>query len=163
MTNRGPVDLRYQKPKHDREKVFAATFFNHSNWAYEPSTFHVNGEKYTPDFYDGKRDVFIEVTGTRQAYHQNKHKYDLFVKLYSNLNFEIRTPDGAILSDRSGRINNLAEKCGCSAPMISQIRNGKARPSWKLAKRLAEVTDTNPELWLDGTPEEIKTVLNYSK
>ena len=57
----------------------------------------------------------------------------------------------------------LAENAGISPAMLSLILKGERRPSWKTAKRLAEVTDTKPELWLDGTPEEIKTVLNCSK
>ncbi len=54
----------------------------------------------------------------------------------------------------------LAENAGISAAMLSLILKGERRPSWKAAKRLAEVTDTKPELWLDGTPEQIKETLN---
>ncbi len=36
--------------------------------------------------------------------------------------------------------------------------NGKARPSWPTAKRLAEVTGTDPVIWLEGTPEELQAI-----
>lgn len=52
---------------------------------------------YSPDFYDGNRNVFIEVIGSRQAYDQNKEKYDLMKKIFPKIKFEIRTPDGALL------------------------------------------------------------------
>jgi hypothetical protein len=61
--------------------------------------FKLNSEKYTPDFYDQERNVFIEVSGTKQAYQQSKHKYELFRDLYPNISFEIRKPTGELLND----------------------------------------------------------------
>jgi hypothetical protein len=52
---------------------------------------------YTPDFYDGERNVFIEVAGTRQAYHENKGKYQMMKKTYSRIILEIRQVSGSLI------------------------------------------------------------------
>lgn len=56
-------------------------------------------------------------------------------------------------------IKSLVKETGISQPAISNILAGRRRPSWKYAKKLAEVTSTDPALWLDGSPEEIKSAL----
>jgi len=53
----------------------------------------------------------------------------------------------------------MAEKAGITEAFLSYIVNGKRRPSWKVAKNLALVTGTKPELWLDGSPEVIKRTI----
>ncbi len=57
----------------------------------------------------------------------------------------------------------LAKEVGVSQPHLNKIiftdKTGK-RPSWRLAKKLAEATGTVPELWLEGTSEEIKAALD---
>lgn len=78
---------------------FIKNFFNHFNWIHQPAIFYLDGFKYTPDFYDEERNVFIEVSRTRQSYSANKYKYDLFRKLYPKLNFEIRKPSGDLLDE----------------------------------------------------------------
>lgn len=84
--------------KIDREFVFIKNYFNHNNWVRHPATFRFDGATiYAPDFYDGERNVFIEVVGSRQAYHQNKEKYELMKSIYPKINFEIRTVDGALI------------------------------------------------------------------
>lgn len=54
----------------------------------------------------------------------------------------------------------LARKVGISGAFVGQIIKGKNRPHYKTAKKLAEVTNTDPILWLEGTPEEIKHALS---
>lgn len=60
----------------------------------------------------------------------------------------------------------LAKEVGVSQPHLNRIiftdKTGK-RPSWPLAKKLAEATGTRPELWLEGTSEEIKAALDRLK
>ena len=85
------------------ELEFVKNFFDHKNWLYEPATFKFNGTHYTPDFYDGERGCFIEVIGTRQAYHLNKAKYALFRKAFPLIKFEIRQSDGSLLGETEGR------------------------------------------------------------
>jgi hypothetical protein len=43
--------------------------------------------------------------------------------------------------------------------MVSQIFLGKKKAGWKSAKRLAAATGTDPVLWLEGTPNEIKQAI----
>jgi len=66
-------------------------------WIYQPALFRLNGYRYTPDFYDGEREVFIEVSGTRQAFYNNREKYRLFIKTFPGIKFEIRRPNGDLI------------------------------------------------------------------
>ena len=87
-----------KNPRHDREKWFVEKFFDHDKWEYEPIAFLLpDGTRFTPDFYDMGRNVFIEVAGTRQAYEYNRGKYNQFYKTYPNIPFEIRLPNGELL------------------------------------------------------------------
>ena len=56
--------------------------------------------------------------------------------------------------------NEIAKKANVSPSALSNILKGRRRPSWTMAKKLAEATGTAPALWLDGTSEQIKTELN---
>lgn len=89
-----------KKHSENREMEFIKNFFNHKKWVHHPGIFRFpSGECYEPDFYDGERNVFIEVAGTRQAYHQNKKKYE-FMKLYfPMIAFEVRITTGGLLED----------------------------------------------------------------
>ena len=79
---------------HLTEVEFIKNFFTHQNWIYQPVYFRLNGGSYHPDFYDGERNVFIEVAGTFQAFYDNRDKYRTFIKTYPKINFEIRTAKG---------------------------------------------------------------------
>jgi transcriptional regulator with XRE-family HTH domain len=57
----------------------------------------------------------------------------------------------------------IAERAGISDGFLSQLLSGRRRPSWRIAKKLASITNTKPELWLDASPETIRTVLNAVK
>jgi len=57
----------------------------------------------------------------------------------------------------------IARSIQVSEAFLSQLANGLRRPSWTTAKKLAEVTGTNPILWLEGTPEAIKQALSNSQ
>ena len=96
----GPTSLiTIKKIKQVGEINFIKNFFTNDGWVYEPCMFYLNGTRYTPDFYDKERNVFIEVSATRQAYHQNKEKYDRLAKLFPKITFEVRTPDGVLLGE----------------------------------------------------------------
>jgi len=93
-----------QHVKAKREIEFIKNHFKHTDWLHEPAMFYLeDNSKYTPDFYDQRENIFIEVIGSRQAYHANKHKYKTLRKLYPMINFEIRTTDGELLNE-VGRI-----------------------------------------------------------
>lgn len=83
------------------EIEFSRIYFNHKNWVFEPAIFTLGTLRYTPDFYDGVRNCFIEVAGTRQAYHFNKEKYKLFRLIYPKIKLEIREPNGKIVDENS--------------------------------------------------------------
>jgi len=96
----GPGSFRRQNGDGQKREIeFIQAFFTHQNWIHHPAMFNLAEKKYTPDFYDGERNVFIEISGTRQAYHQNKDKYQLFRKLFPKLLFEIRKPSGELLDE----------------------------------------------------------------
>ena len=94
--------------RYGREMYFVKNFFTHTNWFYQPATFHLLTGNYTPDFYDGERNVFVEVAGTRQAFHSNKEKYKEFIKTFPEINFEIRLVSGEIIDINAEKqhINN---------------------------------------------------------
>lgn len=54
----------------------------------------------------------------------------------------------------------IANRVGISYAYISQLISCKRRPSWLIAKKLSATTATTPDLWLEGTSEEIKQALN---
>jgi len=55
---------------------------------------------------------------------------------------------------------DIAEKVGISKSYISQLLSGDRRPAWKMAKRLANCTCTSIELWMEGSPEQIKSAIS---
>lgn len=59
--------------------------------------------------------------------------------------------------------SQIAELAKVSPGAISNILNGRRRPSWTMAKRLAGATGTTPELWLDGSPDEIRQKMGNNK
>jgi len=55
--------------------------------------------------------------------------------------------------------SKIAVKAGISKAMVCQIFSGKKRAGWRSAKKLAEITQTDPIIWLEGTPDEIKQAI----
>lgn len=53
----------------------------------------------------------------------------------------------------------IANRLGVSLTFINRLVNGSKRPNWKRAKELSKITGSSPELWLEGTPDEIKNFL----
>jgi hypothetical protein len=86
-------DRTLNKYEHRCEVVFAQT---HPSFFYEPVIFHVNGERYTPDFYDPTENIFYEIIGTRQRFSQLRHKLEVFRTLYPNICLEVCSPDGKL-------------------------------------------------------------------
>jgi len=95
-----------KKRENEAEIAFIRSYFDHNEWAHQPVIFRFSiGSSYTPDFYDKRRNVFIEVVGTMQAYHYNKSKYDLMRSEYPQIGFEIRKSDGSLLDEDSERLS----------------------------------------------------------
>ncbi len=75
---------------HKSERIFADYLTEQGReWEYHPTRFKVGEHFYHPDFYLPKENLYIEVVGTRQAYHHNKDKILKFKADYPNINFEI--------------------------------------------------------------------------
>jgi transcriptional regulator with XRE-family HTH domain len=55
--------------------------------------------------------------------------------------------------------SKIAKQAGISRQFLCNILAQRKRPAWEKAKRLAEVTHTDPILWLEGTPDEIKRAI----
>jgi transcriptional regulator with XRE-family HTH domain len=54
----------------------------------------------------------------------------------------------------------ICKMVGIGPSMFSEIINGKARPSWKTAKRLSSVvTGSTPEQWLEAPPETLRRIV----
>lgn len=92
-----------------KEKQFANLLTKQKKkWIYHPRHFDLypHFRHYEPDFYLPKEDKYIEVVGTRQAYHSNKDKYQILKKLYPNVNLLILTWEGKpfIAKDRRFRL-----------------------------------------------------------
>ena len=123
--------------RHERERQFAAAFFDHDEWEHEPGPYLLsNGTKYIPDFKDNRRNVLIEVVGSQQAYSQNKDKYASFAAEYHDKILEFRDCNGKKLSPCNGKLfgrkehdhdgektifDVLREKFGTDANVARQI------------------------------------------
>jgi len=57
----------------------------------------------------------------------------------------------------------IAKKVGISAGHLCDIIRNRRRPSWSTAKRLAEATETWPELWLEGDTASIRSALSENE
>ena len=121
-----------------REQYFADTFFKGRPF-YQPKFFTLSNQgtdKYTPDFYDTERDTYIEVVGTRQAYHQNKEKYELFQAAYPNIKFELRRHTGEIYHPRENTYTNITNKLTVSLLYLKEKLG-----SWKAVAELLDITE----------------------
>lgn len=95
--NPNPSYPTMKKYEHLSEINFIKNYFVHNNWVSHPCCFKLNNVSYTPDFYDGVNNCFIEVAGTRQAYHANKEKYVLMKSIFPLINFEVRQSNGNLI------------------------------------------------------------------
>jgi transcriptional regulator with XRE-family HTH domain len=53
----------------------------------------------------------------------------------------------------------IALTVGISAPYLNQILHGVKRPMWPVAKRLASLTNSSPEQWLEAPPETLRQII----
>lgn len=56
----------------------------------------------------------------------------------------------------------IAAKARTTTSHLSMILSGARRPSWELAVRLGEATQTDPKTWMEGYPDDIKDAINAS-
>ena len=96
--------------KNGGERKFEKHFFDHDKWIYQPEYLYFSdNSKYKPDFHDLKRNVLIEVSATRQAFHANKLKYARVLKEFPNITLEIRNPKGKIIPKYMEIIEKLSK------------------------------------------------------
>ena len=98
-TCRGKRDRKEKKPpicyltknkiKHRAEIEFAKGYTSSQNLIYQPALFRFNGTSYQPDFYDREMDLFFEIVGSRQAFHQSESKIEQFKLNYPHIKLEI--------------------------------------------------------------------------
>ena len=102
-----------------KEKQFA-NILNKQNrkWKYPAKRFKLKNTTYRPDFFLPDENLYIEVVGTRQAYHQNKHKIAELKKL---IIVDFEGHELKILVSKLKRLHCL--RCGYkSTPRRPEIR-----------------------------------------
>ena len=60
-------------------------------------------------------------------------------------------------------ITNTAKELGISQGFLSNILAGRRRPHYRRAKELARRSGTTIELWMEGTPEQIRAAVHAMK
>lgn len=113
--------------RHKRERQFAEAFFDHDDWEYQPGPYLLStGSKYTPDFLDKRRNCLIEVVGTKQAYSNNRFKYEFAIKQHG-MELEFRLPNGDIMEISKTKYLTSGDRyvgsCIPCIPTMEQIRN----------------------------------------
>ena len=84
------------------EKKFAELLTKQKReWVYPAKRFNLGKTTYRPDFFLPNEKLYIEVIGTRQAYHTNKDKIDKFKKLYPYIKFIIVDSNGKTFIPKS--------------------------------------------------------------
>ena len=64
---------------------------------------------------------------------------------------------------KHGDQRKIAYSAKVTPAFLCAILKGHKRPSWQAAKRLAQVTATDPILWLEGTAGEIVAGIDAAK
>ena len=73
-----------------REEKFANLLTQQGRkWQYPAPRFKLQNTTYRPDFYLPEENLYIEVIGSRQAFHVNKNKIFQFKKEYPYINFQV--------------------------------------------------------------------------
>lgn len=82
------------------EVEFAKRYFTHKNWICQPATFRLNiNTTYRPDFYDGVRNVFIEVSSCLGAFTQSYIKVSKVRQVFPAIKFEFRNILGELIDE----------------------------------------------------------------
>ena len=53
----------------------------------------------------------------------------------------------------------IGEEVGIAQSTLSNILTGRKRPSWNVAKRLAGVTGSTPDIWMEGDTEILRQII----
>ena len=78
------------KPNRQEQVFLDAIADKSKTYIYHPYRFYFeDGTNYMPDFYCKEDNSYIEVSGTRQAYQNNKHKYLKMNHELPHVNFQV--------------------------------------------------------------------------
>lgn len=138
--------------KHRSEKEFIDNFFTHDNWEYEPRKFQLTRTTYTPDFYDMRRDVYIEVSGCRGSYYKNRHKYKEFRELYPNLKLEVRLRDGSLFDERGWKSVN-SERVVFTVKISAVLHECLRKAAYEQRRSMADIMRELIEAYLSRENE----------
>jgi hypothetical protein len=131
---------------------------------FEPIRFRLKaGDTYKPDFYCPKDNEYIELAGTRQAFHKSKEKYQRFQKEYPFIKFRVvhldfsgneKKLELSKLSDYLDKTkqtqNDFAIRLGKSQQLVSGYCTGAFIPPRATALKIVEITKgavTLSDLW----------------
>lgn len=119
-----------------------------------------NGERYTPDFFCIEDNEYIEVAGTRQAYHANKHKYALMKKEYPLIKFSIvhlwKKTDPDVVTKAK-----IAKSLNVSKTLVSSLSNNKRKTTnIPLAIAVAKLTGKAPVYYLSAKIKALALQIN---
>ena len=108
--------------RHSAEREYAASLDAKGlPWVYEPVLFRFAGHRYTPDFYLPIQDIFVEVIGTRQRWHQLSPKMAAFKAHFPGVKLQILDRKGAPwplkISHRMGYQMTADEACGLASEL----------------------------------------------
>lgn len=53
----------------------------------------------------------------------------------------------------------IVKEAGIAQSTLSNILNGRRRPSWGIAKRLASVTGSTPDIWMEGQTDVLRQII----
>jgi transcriptional regulator with XRE-family HTH domain len=62
-------------------------------------------------------------------------------------------------TSRKIKQRDVARDLGLKESYLSEMLNGKRRPSWDVAKRCALKTQSSPLVWMEGTKDDIRNLL----
>ena len=120
----------------------------------------MNGDKYMPDFYCHEDNEYIEVAGTRQAYHANKQKYALMKIEYPSIKFRIVhlwKKTNPLFMNKSA----IAKSSGATKTMVSYVaKNKRKTTNVLLAMELARLMGARPVDFLSDKVKGLALQIN---
>ena len=135
---------------HPRERLFAKLLTEQGRkWEYPAQRFQLKNTTYRPDFFLPDENLYIEVVGTRQAYHANKHKIAEMKETYPNIRFVVMNVDG---KTHSPRLKHIGGKM--THRLIVEYKTEKERERIKLFRLYC---------WMNGNKTMREVVMEMIK
>ena len=101
---------------HPSEKQFANLLTRQGRkWQYPVQSFKLSTSSYKPDFFLPEEKLYVEIIGTRQAYHRNKGKIEEFKRVYPQIQLIVLSPDGSPYPKKKNDLKHLNSKIADSS------------------------------------------------